>query len=74
MAMAAPAHAFWIWTPESGKWTNPKYSVKPSPQEQLAYADTFFQAGKYPEAMREYKKLLKHYPKSREAAEGPGQD
>ncbi len=69
MAMAAPAHAFWIWTPESGKWVNPKYSVKPSPQEQLAYADTFFQAGKYPEAMREYKKLLKHYPKAREAAE-----
>lgn len=65
-----PAQAFWIWTPETGKWVNPKYDVKPSPQEQLEYADGFFQAARYGEAMREYKKLLKHYPKAREAAQG----
>ncbi|MBF0485873.1 MAG: outer membrane protein assembly factor BamD [Candidatus Omnitrophica bacterium] len=64
-----PAHAFWIWTPESGKWVNPKYSVKESPAEQLQYADGFFDAKQYAEAMREYKKLLKQYPKAREAAE-----
>jgi len=64
----APAHAFWIWTPESGKWVNPKYSVKPSPSEQLVYADEFFKMGKKEEALREYKKLLKQYPKAREAA------
>ncbi|MFH0754339.1 MAG: outer membrane protein assembly factor BamD [Candidatus Omnitrophota bacterium] len=63
-----PAHAFWIWTPESGKWVNPKYSVKPSPSEQLVYADEFFKMAKYQAAMREYKKLLKYYPKAREAA------
>ena len=70
-AIAAPsARAFWIWTPESGKWLNPKYDVKPSPKEQLDYAHEFFKAGKYPEALREYKKLLKNYDKSREAADG----
>ncbi|MEI8011877.1 MAG: outer membrane protein assembly factor BamD [Candidatus Omnitrophota bacterium] len=64
----APASAFWIWTPESGRWINPKYAVKPSPAEQLVYADEFFQIKKYQDAMREYKKLLQHYPKAREAA------
>jgi outer membrane protein assembly factor BamD len=63
------AQAFWIWTPESGKWTNPKYSVKETPSEQLSYAKSFFDARQYGEAMREYKKLLRAYPKAREAAE-----
>jgi outer membrane assembly lipoprotein YfiO len=63
------AQAFWIWTPETGKWINPKYDVKPSPEDQLAYAHSFYGAGKYGEAKREYQKLLKVYPKAREAAE-----
>ncbi|MEI6438334.1 MAG: outer membrane protein assembly factor BamD [Candidatus Omnitrophota bacterium] len=68
-APALPARAFWIWTPQTGKWVNPKYDVKPSPQEQLEYAQGFFDAKQYPEALREYKKLLKAYGKSREAAQ-----
>ena len=44
---ASSVHAFWIWTPESGKWINPKYDAKPSPQEQLNYADGFFAARRY---------------------------
>jgi outer membrane protein assembly factor BamD len=67
-AVVAPAHAFWMWTPETGKWVNPKYAVKPSPSEQLVYADEFFKIGKNEDAIREYKKLLKYYPKAREAA------
>ncbi len=66
---AVPARAFWLWTPESGKWVNPKYEVKPSPKEQLDYAQGFFDARQYPEALREYKKLLRYYDKSREAAQ-----
>ncbi len=65
----APAQAFWIWTPETGKWVNPKYDVKPTPPEQLTYADGLFERGKHADAMREYKKLLKAYPKAREAAQ-----
>jgi outer membrane protein assembly factor BamD len=65
----APAHAFWIWTPESGKWVNPKHSVKQTPMEQLAYANEFFELRKYEDALREYKKLLKSYAKAREAAQ-----
>jgi outer membrane protein assembly factor BamD len=63
------AQAFWMWTPESGKWVNPKYDAKSTPQDQLAFAHGFFGAGKYAEAKREYQKLLKAFPKSREAAE-----
>lgn len=64
-----PAFAFWVWTPETNKWVNPKYAVKETPQEQLAYADEFLAAQELDKAIEEYKKLIKHYPRSREAAE-----
>jgi len=31
----SPASAYWIWTPKSGKFINPKNAVKPTPKEQL---------------------------------------
>jgi len=65
----APAYAFWMWTPETNKWVNPKYAVKDTPQEQLKYALTFYESEQYDEALRELHKLIKHYPKAREAAE-----
>ncbi|MDD5281321.1 MAG: outer membrane protein assembly factor BamD [Candidatus Omnitrophica bacterium] len=43
---------------------------KDNPKEQLAYAKSFFDINKYEEAKREFRKLLKTYPKSAEAAEG----
>ena len=66
---AQPAHAFWIWTPESNKWENPKYSVKGTPSEQLEYASQIYQTKDYDAAIREFRKLIKHYPKAREAPE-----
>jgi outer membrane protein assembly factor BamD (BamD/ComL family) len=65
----SPAYAYWIWTPKTGKWINPKAAVKPTPQEQFDLAKSFYDLKKYEEAKREFKKLLKHYPKSFEAAE-----
>ena len=64
-----PAYAYWIWTPKTGKWINPKAAVKPTPQEQFDLAKSFYDLKKYEEAKREFRKLLKHYPKSFEAAE-----
>jgi outer membrane assembly lipoprotein YfiO len=64
-----PAQAYWIWTPKSGKWVNPKNLPKDNPKEQFAYAKSFFDNNKYEEAKREFRKLLKAYPKSAEAAE-----
>lgn len=64
-----PCWAFWIWTPETNKWVNPKYSVKDTPSEQLDVVHKAYNAKKFDEAIREAKKLLNHYPKAREAAE-----
>lgn len=63
------AYPFWIWTPKTGAWSNPKDSVKGSPKEQLAVAQALFEDGKYDDARREFKKILKAYPKAVEAAE-----
>ncbi|MEI6632175.1 MAG: tetratricopeptide repeat protein, partial [bacterium] len=66
---ASPAYAYWIWTPKSHKWTNPKTAVKPTPKEQFELAKGAFDAKQYEDAKREFRKLLKAYPKSLEAAE-----
>lgn len=66
---AQPAYPFWIWTPKTGKWVNPKNLPKDNPKEQFAYAKSFYDIKKYEEAKREFKKLLKAYPKSFEASE-----
>ena len=68
-AFPSSGYAFWVWTPETNKWVNPKFSVKETPSEQLTYAKEIFEAGDYEIARKEFSKLLKHYPKSRESAE-----
>ena len=64
-----PAYPYWIWTPKTGKWINPKNLPKDSPKEQFVYAKSFLDEKKYEEAKREFRKLLKAYPKSFEASE-----
>jgi len=64
---AQPASGFWVWTPESGKWENPKYAAKDTPEEQLAYALTFYKERDFKHGLREFKKLIKYYPLSKEA-------
>ncbi len=64
-----PAQAYWIWTPKTGKWVNPKNLPKDNPGEQFVYAKSFFDNNNYEEAKKEFRKLLKTYSKSAEAAE-----
>ncbi|MCX5703906.1 MAG: outer membrane protein assembly factor BamD [Candidatus Omnitrophica bacterium] len=64
-----PAYPYWIWTPKTGKWINPKRVAKSTPQEQFEFAKAFYEAKKYEEAKREFKQLLKIFPKSFEASE-----
>ena len=59
--------AFWVWTPETNKWTNPKYAVKETPQEQLQVGLDLYEEKEYKQAIREMEKLLKHYPRARQA-------
>ncbi|MFH1645573.1 MAG: outer membrane protein assembly factor BamD [Candidatus Omnitrophota bacterium] len=63
------AHAYWIWTPQSKKWINPKYAPKETPKEQLNYALDFFEAADYKKALPEFFKVIKHYKKSEAASE-----
>ncbi len=63
------SHAVWIWTPETGKFINPKMAVKSTPREQLEYALAFWDGKKYAQAQAELKKLIKNYPRAKEAPE-----
>jgi outer membrane protein assembly factor BamD len=63
------SHAVWIWTPQTGKFINPKMAVKSTPREQLDYAIAFMEGKKYAQAMAELKKLVKNYPRAKEAPE-----
>ncbi|MBU4149133.1 MAG: outer membrane protein assembly factor BamD [Candidatus Omnitrophica bacterium] len=62
-----PCLAYWVWTPESGKWENPKYAAKDTPEEQLVYAQGAYKEGNFKLALKEFKKLIKYYPLSKEA-------
>lgn len=48
---------------------NPKSVAKPTPKEQFEFAKGFYDQKKYEDAKREFKRLLKTYPKSFEASE-----
>ncbi|NQS99640.1 MAG: outer membrane protein assembly factor BamD [Candidatus Omnitrophica bacterium] len=63
------ALAYWIWTPETGKFINPKNAVKDTPQEQFAWATSFLESKDYKKAIVEFKKLIENYPLSKLASE-----
>lgn len=68
-AVERVALGYWIWTPQSGKFINPKYAVKETPGEQFDWAMTFFESRDYKRAISEFRKLIKHYPLSKFASE-----
>lgn len=68
-ALKTEANAYWLWTPKTGKWENPKASVKRGSAEQLAFSVSLYKTKDYKHARREFTKLLKAFPKSNEAAE-----
>ncbi|MFH0732571.1 MAG: outer membrane protein assembly factor BamD [Candidatus Omnitrophota bacterium] len=63
------SYAYWIWTPQSKRWMNPRYAPKDTPAEQLLYALDLFQAEEYRKALEEFKKVVSFYRKSESAAE-----
>jgi TolA-binding protein len=67
--IGTPAQAYWIWTPKTGKFVNPKTEVKSTPQSQFEFAKRLLEGKSYEEAKKEFKKLIKSYPKAVEAAE-----
>ncbi|NQT90328.1 MAG: outer membrane protein assembly factor BamD [Candidatus Omnitrophica bacterium] len=67
--LAEPVLAYWVWTPQTKKWVNPKYAPKDTPKEQLLYAMDFYEAKDYKKALREFKKIIKYYKLSETASE-----
>ena len=65
---AERSSAYWIWTPESKKFINPKYAVKDSPKEQFDWAMSSYNAKDYKKAVAEFEKLVKHYEYSEYAS------
>ncbi len=65
---AATCHAAWIWTRESGRFRNVNDITKENARKQLEYAEAFEEKEDLKGALREYKKLVKYFPTSSEAA------
>ena len=63
------AHAFWIWSPKTQKWKNPNYSPLVTPYLQYKEAERTFEKKDYDRAFKEFRKVLIHYPDSKEAAD-----
>lgn len=67
-ALSCTASAYWIWTPETKKFTNPKNAVKDSPKEQFEWAMSFYNAKDFQRAAAEFEKLAKQYEFSESAS------
>jgi len=63
-AFPTSSFTYWVWTPKTGKWINPEYAVKDTPEEQMKWAMTFYEAGEYKKAIAEFIKLIENYPNS----------
>lgn len=63
------ATAAWIWSPESGKWFNPKKSAKDTPEEQFAWAMSFYNQRNWDRAVEEFEKIPANFSNSHLAAE-----
>ncbi|MBN1526194.1 MAG: tetratricopeptide repeat protein [Candidatus Omnitrophica bacterium] len=68
LVFSAAASAYWVWTPETKKFINPKYAVKDTPKEQFDWAMSLYEAKDYKRAAVEFEKLVKHYEYSEYAS------
>lgn len=66
---ASPVQAYWVWSPESGKFVQPEGAVEDTADQQYDYALGFYEAQNYGKAVEELKNLLKKYPASKVAPE-----
>jgi outer membrane assembly lipoprotein YfiO len=69
VAFSPCAQAAWVWSPESGKWTNPKNAAKDTPEAQYLFATQYLESNDLKRAIDEFDKLIKTFPQSKWAAE-----
>ncbi|MBN1687561.1 MAG: outer membrane protein assembly factor BamD [Candidatus Omnitrophica bacterium] len=56
------ASAYWVWSPESGKFVNPEGAVQDTADDQFEYAMKFYREKDLDEAKKQLENLLKKYP------------
>lgn len=66
---ADAAQAYWIWSPDLGRWINPKKAAKDTPEEQYNWAKQFYDERNWDRAIEEFEKVPAAFPNSRLAAE-----
>lgn len=66
---AAEGHTAWVWTPESGKWSNPKNASKDTPEDQFAWAMSFYNQRQWDRAIEEFDKVPNNFQNSPLSAE-----
>ncbi len=64
------AEAFWVFSSDSGEWSDPKKEASDTPDKQFLYAKSFFDNEDYGRSLDEFKKLSSHFPETRYAALG----
>ncbi len=69
IGFAGEAAAAWIWSPESGKWFNPKKAAKDTPEDQFAWAMGFYNQRNWDRAIEEFEKVPDNFSNSHLAAE-----
>lgn len=69
LALPGTVRASWVWSPDIGKWINPKRAAKDTPEEQYDWALHFFNKKDWDRAVEEFEKLETTFPTSRLAAE-----
>jgi len=69
MVQPGPILAFWIWTPQKGKFENPSKATQKNAADQFALAKQLFDAQEYKDAVDEFEKVLKAFGRSPEATE-----
>jgi len=67
--VASEASAAWVWTPQTRRWINPKFSAKDTPSSQMEWAMSFFEVKEYKRAAKEFVRLVRTYPRSELAPE-----
>lgn len=62
--MCVSAEAAWTWTPQIGRWINPKRQPRETAALQFQHAEELLAQGDTEKAIGEYKKVLRYFPES----------
>lgn len=69
LVLPSTTWAYWVWSPDQGKFINPQGTIEDSAEEQFNFSMEFYNNKNYKRAEDEFKNLLKQFPASRAASE-----